>query len=231
MYIINIIYNKYWFPLRCVTHLNCVRVCTYSTRIVRESSRVRVGACRGPGGSWEVSMVTCELLEQPFEVHALSARTWVEYTPSPETNTQAVEEQESMHTRTTAAQHKRNLELHYEAKPFAASRTLKSLCVYWNSPLCSVLLAHFLFLSFRFYLCLKSALHLSHSCILILGNMIYPCIYCIIAASIILPITVNIRHCAISPAWMIWALMHSLTYQDMRIVLGSGKFCNVSARE
>lgn len=66
---------------------NCVRVCTYSTRIVRESSRVRVGACRGPGGSWEVSMVTCELLEQPIEVHALSTRTWVEYTPSPETNT------------------------------------------------------------------------------------------------------------------------------------------------
>lgn len=53
----------------------CVGVHTYSTRTVRESSRVRVGACRGPGGSWEVSIVTCELLVQPTEVHALSTRT------------------------------------------------------------------------------------------------------------------------------------------------------------
>lgn len=60
---------------------------TYSARIVRESSSVRAGACSGPGGSCEVSRVTCELLVQPTAVHALSTKKWVEYTVRPETHT------------------------------------------------------------------------------------------------------------------------------------------------
>lgn len=76
-------------PVRvsCCVFVRDVRTHTYSTRIVRESSSVRAGACNGPGGSCEVSRVTCELLVQPTAVHALSTKKWVEYTPRPETNT------------------------------------------------------------------------------------------------------------------------------------------------
>lgn len=58
--------------------LNAPYVYTYSTRMVRESSSVRAGACSGPGGSCEVSSVTWELLAQPAAVHALSTKKWVE---------------------------------------------------------------------------------------------------------------------------------------------------------
>ena len=60
---------------------------THSTRMVRASIRVRWGGGSGPGGSWEVTMVTWELLLQPAAVHALSSNAWVEYTPRAGTHT------------------------------------------------------------------------------------------------------------------------------------------------
>lgn len=127
--------------------LNCARVCTYSTRIVRESSTVRVGACRGPGGSWEVSMVICELLEQPIEVHALRTRTWVEYTPSPETNTHRQWWSKKACTHTQWLLNTKETLNYIIKQSFTASRTFKSLCVYWNIPFSSGSAYFFPFLS------------------------------------------------------------------------------------
>lgn len=133
-----------------VCRLSWLRVvCTYSTRIVRESSRVRVGACRGPGGSWEVSMVTCELLEQPLEVHALSTRTWVEYTPSPEKHThrQWRSRKACAHTHNgISTQNKPWIPL-WSRVIYSEWDPSVSQCVDWNIPQRFFLLAQF---SFRF---------------------------------------------------------------------------------
>lgn len=206
----------FWFVkciYKCTTNNTCEHFCfgAYSTNIVRESSRVRAGACRGPGGSWEVRAVTCELFVQPTKVHALSDRKWVEYTsrPAPQTHTQTLKvrawNRETISLSATITEHCINL---------CSYQIPWRLQIYSVHPALSFTAFALLLLLFLCISCFKAIRHLPH------------CYSLTLLHNLFLHIPYNYydhnpynhcKHqtlCFNNPAWMMCVLIPSLTYND-----------------